>query len=45
MSTDTKATEAEIIARPLHFKGGKIAPNRLAKVSLRATSVAQKTAS
>jgi hypothetical protein len=42
MSTDNKTTEAEIIARPLHFKGGKVAPNRLAKVSLIAASAAQK---
>lgn len=34
MSSKGKAPEAELISRPLHFKGGKVAPNRLAKVSL-----------
>lgn len=33
MTTSDKAPEAELIARPLVFKGGKVVPNRLAKVS------------
>ncbi|SPC67165.1 related to NADH oxidase [Ustilago sp. UG-2017b] len=37
MSTKGKAAEAELIARPLEFKGGKVAPNRLAKAPLEET--------
>ncbi|SPO22071.1 related to NADH oxidase [Ustilago trichophora] len=37
MSTNVKAPEAELIARPLQFKGGKVAPNRLAKAPLEET--------
>ncbi|KIS70713.1 uncharacterized protein UMAG_01869 [Mycosarcoma maydis] len=37
MTTSDKAPEAELIARPLVFKGGKVVPNRLAKAPLEET--------
>lgn len=37
MTTKGKAPEAELIASPLKFKGGKVAPNRLAKAPLEET--------
>ncbi|TKY87278.1 hypothetical protein EX895_003955 [Sporisorium graminicola] len=37
MSSTGKTSEAELIARPLEFKGGKVAPNRLAKAPLEET--------
>ncbi|GAC92717.1 potential NADH-dependent flavin oxidoreductase [Pseudozyma hubeiensis SY62] len=37
MATSEKAPEAGLIGRPLEFKGGKVAPNRLAKAPLEET--------